>query len=95
VTEVKSALIYLPSVGSYSMRALFDDWMGAVETPDRVRLFDVLWNFSVVGEAKFAWHPQARTGLPTASFTVPLLVLLHPGSMLLVGFAFFVLPFWD
>jgi hypothetical protein len=53
-TEVRSALVYLPSVGSYSILALFDDWMGVLETPDGVRLFDVLSNFSVVGDAKFA-----------------------------------------
>jgi hypothetical protein len=95
MTEVRSAFVSLPSVGFYSIRALFDDWIGVLETPDGERLFNVSSNFSVVGDAKFAWHSQPLTALPTASFTVPLLVLLHPGSMLLVGFALFVLPFWD
>jgi hypothetical protein len=66
-----------------------------LETPNGLRLFAVLSDFSVLGDAKFAWHSQRLTALPTASFTVPLLVLLHPGSILLVGFALFVLPSWD
>jgi hypothetical protein len=95
MTEVKSTHVYLPSGGFYSIRAVFDDCIGVLETPDGERLLDVSSNFTVVGDAKFAWHSQRLTALPTASFTVPLLVLFHVGRMLLVGFALFVLQFWD
>jgi hypothetical protein len=68
VSEVKSGVVSLPSVGSYSMRALLDGWTGVIETPDHVSSFAISSNFSFVSDAQFAWYPIA-TACPTCTFT--------------------------
>jgi hypothetical protein len=92
VTEVESAVLSLPSSGSYSIRAMLDGWIGVFETPEGVSLVNISSNFTFIEEGQLVWF-QAMTSSPspTASFTVALIVFLHSRKMifqLLFGFLF-------
>jgi hypothetical protein len=102
VREVKSVILSIPSLGSYSIRALLDGSARVLETPDEGSLLTVSSNFSFIPVARFVFPPRSATPLPSATpfpsstetFTVPLRGGFHSRRTLIFQATFFSFPLW-
>jgi hypothetical protein len=96
VREVKSVVLSIPSLGSYSIRALLDGSARVLETPDESSLLTVSSNFSFIPVARFVFPPRSATALPssTETFTVPLRGGFRSERTLIFRFSFFSFPLW-
>jgi hypothetical protein len=96
VREVKSVILSIPSLGSYSIRALLNGSGRVLETADEGALLTVSSNFSFIPVARFVVPPRSATPLPSATetFTVPLPGGFHSRRTLIFRFTFFSFPLW-